>query len=92
MSNVEIQLFVPEMVRGDRCILVHNHDLTTCSGVDLAARFARARVAHGKLNLPDTISGIEVFFDVRGQALDDTVEIRLSAETLGCASVTFFRG
>lgn len=85
-------MFVSEIVKDDCCILVHNHDLTTRSAVDLAARFARARVAHGKLNLPKTVGRIEIVFDVRGQEIEDTVEVLLSAEALGCARVTFFRG
>ena len=85
-------MFVPEFVTDDGCVLVHNHDLTTHGAVDLVARFARARVAHGKLNLPKTRSRIEVVFDVRGQVVDDAAALLLSAEALGCASVTFFRG
>ena len=87
----EVQMFVPEIVKDNCCILVHNHDLTTRRSVDLAARFARARVAHGTINLSQTNSRIEIVFDVRGQKFDDTVEMLLSAEALGCASVTFFR-
>ena len=85
-------MFVPEIVKDDCCILVHNHDLTTRSAVELAARFARARVAHGTLNLPETRNRVEIVFDVRGQEFDDTVALLLSAEALGCARVTFFRG
>ncbi|WP_088623974.1 hypothetical protein [Oceanicola sp. 22II-s10i] len=85
-------MFVPEVIHGERCILVHNHYLETPEGVTLAARFTRARIAQGRANLPPKIRSLEVIFDVRGQTLDGTADTTLTAAALGADVVTFMRG
>ena len=62
-------MFVPELISGERCILVHNHDLQTPESVALSAKFTKARLENAVKHLPSGITLIEVSFDCRGQDL-----------------------
>ena len=79
-------MFIPEFVKEDTCVLVHNHLLTSPEAVLLSAKFTRARLLNAHRNLPDSISKVKVIFDCRGQTIDATAEKLLEAGALGVES------
>lgn len=82
-------MFVPELVRDDECILVHNHYLMSEESAKLSIMFSRARAKHARRNLPSEITNLKIVFDVEGQSLDSQLLRTFNSENLEIDSVEF---
>ncbi|MDR0243393.1 MAG: hypothetical protein LBJ65_17510 [Burkholderia sp.] len=73
-------MFTPELSARDRSeyILVVNHFIETIEAFELSVAYVRARVHYGRQHVPSRAATFVVYYDVRGQSVEDDLEVRLN--------------
>ena len=68
-------MFTPEAVNEERgeYIIVANHHLESEEAARMSITYNLGRIAFGKSQLPPTINSCRLVYDLRGQAVSDTV-------------------
>jgi hypothetical protein len=77
----------PEVIDGDRVVMVHNHFIGSALAVELCASFTRARARFFRPHLPPSVLYIDVVFDFRGQHVSSDTRNALSAKRLKVRNV-----
>lgn len=75
-------MFTPEFVSSvhGEFVLVANHCLESDDAIRLSIEYNRARIAYGRINMPDEIRTCRVIYDARGQRVTQDVENRVRSD------------